>query len=177
MLESGLLFLVGFRACGKTSVAEAIARQCDVPWLDMDVEIATAANQTIADIFATGGEDAFRDLETEHLSIVAAGPPQVVSLGGGAVLRPENRWLIKESGDCVWLKANVETIVQRLRKDSATETQRPPLTDLSMVKEVETLLAERSPIYRQVADYQIETDQRSLHEIVTEIVAWANATA
>lgn len=172
MLETKSLFLTGYRACGKTSVARRLAQRVGAKWLDLDAEISRTANQTIAQIFEEGGEESFRDLETAKLASVTKLPPQIVSLGGGAILRSQNREMIRESGHCVWLAANVETVVNRLNADKASISQRPGLTDLSLVDEVQEIMMKRTPIYQSVADFKVDTDDRTVDQIVDLIIEW-----
>ena len=167
-----LLYLTGYRASGKTSVAEALGAQLDADVVDLDAEIVAAAGKSIAEIFSEGGEICFRDWESSLLSRVAAGKPAIISLGGGAILRPENRDLIQASGQCVWLDATVEDVVQRLLGDQATESQRPGLTGLPMAAEVRQLMENRRPIYADVSDHCVDTTGKSIDQVADEIVAW-----
>ncbi|TWT51264.1 Shikimate kinase 2 [Rubripirellula amarantea] len=172
------VYLTGYRASGKTSVAKRLGEQLGVPVIDLDAEIVSSAKASIAEIFSQSGEAGFRDLETEQLrrfaERVSGREPRaiIVSLGGGAILREVNRAVIAKSGPCVWLDADTATIIGRLRKDSASSHQRPGLTDLPLEQEVENLLATRRPLYQQVSQLRIDTSDLSIEEICRQIVDW-----
>src|SRR5688500_16237666 len=98
------LLLIGYRGTGKTTVARLLAERLGWPWLDADDEIERRAGKSIAEIFADGGEAGFRDLESHVLAEIVHRDRHVLALGGGAILRAENRAMIKQSSTVVWLK-------------------------------------------------------------------------
>src|SRR5690606_40397109 len=104
------------------------------------------------------------------IAAIAALPPAIVSLGGGAILRAENRALIRGSGVCVWLRVDADTVMQRLTADATTAERRPALTALPQQEEIEKLLADRLPLYEQVAALQLDTNGRAIEEIVQQIL-------
>ena len=111
--------MVGMMGAGKSAVGKALATDLGVPFLDSDAEIERAANATIAEIFARDGEAFFRDKEAQVIARLLDGTPCVLSVGGGAFLRAETRARISRDGVSVWLKADIETLWQRVRrKDS-----------------------------------------------------------
>ena len=122
--------------------------------------------------FRDEGEQRFRDLETTLIGQLAKGPAAVVSLGGGAVIRDENRRMIQDSGRCVWLDTEVDTILERLAADQATQTQRPGLTDLAMADEVRQLMTARRPLYEAVSEHRIDTTTKSIDQVANEIKSW-----
>src|SRR5262245_13601530 len=122
------LYLIGHRGSGKTTVAAALGEQLGWPWLDADAELERRAGQSIKQIFAEGGETAFRDLESAVLADLAARDRHIIALGGGAILREDNRQLIKSSGKVVWLQASPETLLARIHADPTTAERRPNLT-------------------------------------------------
>jgi shikimate kinase len=168
------LFLIGYRGTGKTSVARPLALRLGWDWVDADVEIELRAGKSIASIFADDGEPAFRDLEAQVLADLAKRDKLVVACGGGVVLRPENRDILKRGGQVVWLQAAVETIVERLAADVSTSARRPSLTRLGQADEVRHLLEEREPLYRECADVAIVTQGRDPSEIAEIIVQKLN---
>lgn len=168
MLISRSIYLTGYRACGKTTVAKMLSASIEIPWIDMDAEIVRTAGQTISQMFEDKGEQYFRDLESEQLSLIADGPVRIVSLGGGAILRNRNRNIIKRSGLCIWLDASPQQIIARLQADHATAEQRPSLTDQSVTDEVVSILNQRRPIYSEVADHRIDTDDKSPETVADE---------
>ncbi|MEO1617209.1 MAG: shikimate kinase [Planctomycetota bacterium] len=184
MPSTKIIFLTGYRATGKTTVGKLIAAAQSGRCIDTDDCVESAAGQSIAEIFASDGEQKFRDLETDWLRRVvesaedaAAGEGMtVVSLGGGAILRPQNRELIREAGPCVWLTASASTLAKRLSADQSTATRRPSLTELPAEQEIATVLAERLPLYREAADFEIATDEKTPDQLAASILRWLAKT-
>ncbi len=164
------IFLIGYRGTGKTAVARELAAQLDCDWVDADELIEGAAGKTIAEIFAEGGEVAFRELETGTVAALSRKRMAVIALGGGAVLRKANRDAIKMAGPVVWLTAGVDTILERIAADPATASRRPDLT-IGGRAEVEALLAVRTPLYRECATLVVDTEGKTPAEVAAEIAA------
>jgi shikimate kinase len=171
MLTGQHLYLTGYRGSGKTTVGRLVASRLGRRCIDLDDEIETHAGRSIREIFADGGEATFRDLETAALLRVASGSPAVISLGGGAILRPENREVIAKTGIAVWLKIDADTVIQRLAGDTTTAERRPALTALPPREEVESLLQKREPLYQEVADCEVDAAGQGVAAIVDQIVA------
>jgi shikimate kinase len=165
------IFLIGYRGTGKTAVARELAARLDYEWVDADNIVEKRAGKSIAAIFADEGEAAFRELESHAVVTLSSGRRAVVALGGGAVLRAESRKVICAAGQVVWLTASVETIMERLAADPATATRRPNLTTAGGRAEIEALLAERTPLYRQCATLVVDTEGKTAAEVADEIVA------
>ena len=165
------LALIGYRGTGKTTVAQELARRLEWSWLDADVELERRAGRTIKQIFATGGEAAFRDLEEQVIADLAARDQWVLALGGGAILRASNRATIAERCRTVWLTAKPSTILTRIQADASTTDRRPNLTAAGGLEEIEQLLAVRTPLYRECADCTVVTDDRSPESLADEILA------
>lgn len=163
--------LIGYRGTGKTTVAQALARMLGWAWLDADVELERRAGQTIKEIFAAGGEGAFRDLEQLVVAELTSRDHLVVAFGGGAILRPENRAAIKAGCRTAWLMATPAEILARTSADPTTAERRPNLTAAGGLAEIEQLLAVREPLYRECADCIVATDGRSPESIAEEILA------
>jgi shikimate kinase len=172
------IYLTGYRGTGKTTVGRLISSQLSTECVDLDQRIEAAAGQAIKDIFAQGGEQTFRDWESRCLRETAedASAGRVISLGGGAILRQENREIIRQTGVCIWLTALPATIAQRILNDSTSDSRRPALTDLSATREIEQLLAQREPLYRQSAGIAVATDDKSPAELAGEILSWLAET-
>jgi len=126
---------------------------------------------TIAEIFATETEDGFRERESEVVAKIALGDNQVVALGGGAVLRRENRAAIRNQGMIVWLQASVDSVCARLTEDSQTQSQRPQLTTHDLHDEVSELMERRRDIYADIADFAVDTEALDAAEVACEIIA------
>jgi shikimate kinase len=158
------VFLWGAPCVGKTTIGKRLARTLNRPFIDTDALVVERAGMSIAAIFAQRGEPAFRALESEALSIAAREPGAVVSLGGGAVLAPQNRSLIAERGRSIHLRASLATIESRLK------VQRVKRPLLAAGIPVGTLVAERLALYES-ADHCVDVDRRGLDDIVAEICA------
>ena len=172
-----LLSLIGYRGSGKTTVAQAAALRLAWDWVDADVEIELRAGKSIAAIFADDGEVHFRDLESAVLKELIGRERTVLALGGGMVLRDENRQSLKTAsvngrGKTVWLKASPETLWERIVADTTTAARRPNLTAGGGLDEVKSLLMKREPLYRECADWIVETDGKSLAKVAEEVVGW-----
>lgn len=162
----GNVILIGFMGCGKTTVGLRLSyrRRCTV--IDTDKEIEREEKRSISDIFATNGEPYFRDLETACLrKLLDSAVNQIISVGGGLPMREENRRLLQELGQVFYLRAEAETIYERLKGD----TTRPLLQGADPLIKIRTLLQERDPYYREAADVVITVDDKSFDEILDEI--------
>ncbi|MFO0900924.1 MAG: shikimate kinase [Pirellulales bacterium] len=169
------LVLIGYRGAGKTSVARQLALALGWDWVDADVEIELKAGRSIAAIFAEQGEPAFRDLESQTLAKLLGRTKLIVAAGGGAVVRCENRKLLRRGGPVVWLQASPETIWRRIQADASTAARRPNLTGFGGLAEVQTLLAQRTPWYAECASLTVDTEGKSVEQICQEILAGLSA--
>lgn len=165
------IFLIGYRGTGKSSVARELAARLQCRWLDADDVVEERAGKTIARIFAEEGEAAFRALEAHILAQLVKGNGTVAALGGGVILREDNRQMLHGSGPVVWLTASIETIWDRLNGDEKTAHRRPNLTLAGGRAEIEELLAVRTPLYRECATLTVDTEGKTAAEVADEIVA------
>jgi len=163
------VFLIGYRGTGKSTVSRLVAERWGRAWVDADEWLERKAGRTIREIFASDGETAFRDLETEVVVELAARDETVIALGGGAILRETNRTAIRGRGLVVWLQASAPVLASRLQHDPSTGERRPALTSLSGLAEIEQLLAVREPLYRLCADLVIDTEDREPADVADEI--------
>ncbi|MBV9761295.1 MAG: shikimate kinase [Acidobacteriaceae bacterium] len=161
------LYLVGFMAAGKTTVGRSLADELGWCFVDVDEEIETGQRTSIAEIFRERGENYFRDLETEtirrRVSLIEAGDPCVMALGGGAFVQPRNWELIQNNGVTVWLDCELETVRKRLGDD----TTRPLADDRGSA--LTQLFVDRRPLYAR-ADFRIEVDTAEVCDIVRKIL-------
>lgn len=160
------LYLIGFMGSGKSTVAKVFQDEYHMTLVEMDAEIVKQENREISEIFAREGEEYFRDLETALVKKIQIGKNQVVSCGGGAVLRNENIAMMKASGKLVLLRAKAETILERVKGNS----DRPLLNGNMNVEYIAGLMEKRRAIYEAAADLVIDTDGKSVHAICREIV-------
>ncbi|MDR1382285.1 MAG: shikimate kinase [Planctomycetaceae bacterium] len=166
------LILIGYRATGKTSIARQLSGLLQWNAIDADRLIEQKAKKSIAEIFAEDGEPAFRDLESECLLDALQNHSLILATGGGLPIREANRALLRRFGKIVWLKASPETILKRMSGDPDTEKTRPQLTQLPPLEEIRHVLEQRNPIYREIADLEIDTEQKPLTEIAAQIALW-----
>ena len=135
--------LVGMMGSGKTAIGRNLAARLGVPFIDSDAEIETAANATIAEIFARDGEAFFRDREAEVIARLLREGPAILSTGGGAWLAERNRDAIGAEGVAVWLQADLDLLWDRVKhKDT-----RPLLRTADPKATLAQLLADREPYY------------------------------
>lgn len=163
------IILIGLMGCGKTTVGRELHRTMELPFLDTDAAIEKEQQTSIPDIFATCGEDHFRDLETNLLKRTLAIPnngPMVVSTGGGIVIRPENRQLLRSHGYVVWLHADVDTLLQRVSRCS----NRPLLKTPDPRRTLADLMQKRMPWYKETSHLSIDTSNLTVPEIVFGIM-------
>src|SRR6266542_2986856 len=139
------IFLIGYRATGKSTVARLLAARLGWDCVDADEALATRYGRTIRQIFAEEGEAGFRDKEAAVLEELCRRPRLVVATGGGVILREANRLRLRAAGRVVWLTAKAETIWSRLQQDPTTSERRPALT-VGVLAEVFVLLSTRQPL-------------------------------
>ncbi len=170
-----IVFLIGFRGSGKTTIAPLLAERLDCPWLDVDEIIQQTTGQSIVEIFEEAGEAGFRQVESEVIQRVIQDHPAdarlVLSLGGGAIMHPQTREAVAEHGPCIWLRAPVHVLWERI-EDDRDNVPRPALTDLDPLEEIHRLLAVREPVYADCADYDIDTSQFNAQQVADQIVQW-----
>ncbi len=155
--------LVGMMGSGKSSVGRRLATRLGLSFVDADVEIETAAGMSIPEIFAQRGETEFRDGERRVISrILATRAPLVLATGGGAFMNAETRARIAALGVSIWLRAEFEVLMRRVRKRS----NRPLLQTADPEATMRRMLAEREPVYA-LADLTL-TSRDDPHEVVVE---------
>ena len=167
------LYLIGYRATGKSTVAPLLAEKLGWTVCDSDAEVELLAGKSVSELFEESGESGFRRWETTVIQAISLKGNQVIALGGGAPTIAENRALIKKHGAAVLLKSDAETIWRRMQFDS---NERPSLTELDGLSEVQTMLAQRESAYRQCADYTIDTTDMAAEAVADQIKKWWNST-
>ncbi|HEY9624349.1 MAG TPA: shikimate kinase [Crinalium sp.] len=149
LLNGTNLYLIGMMGSGKTTVGKVLAKRLGYQFFDTDAVIEKAAGQAITEIFATSGEDAFRELETNVLSQLSPYKNLAIATGGGIVLRRKN-WSYLHHGVTVWLDVPVEHLYKRLKGS----TNRPLLHDPDPLTKLRQILEQRQSLYVQ-ADIRI----------------------
>ena len=165
-LTAESLALVGMPGCGKSTVGRHLARQLAWRFVDSDHEIEHRIGGSIRTYFERQGEAAFRDLEQQTIAALSGQAGTVLATGGGTVLREANRQALRQGGKVVYLRSTPEELFRRLRHD----TQRPLLQVKDPLKRLRDLYRERDPLYRDAADYVIETGRPSVHNLVNMIL-------
>ncbi|SDF41328.1 shikimate kinase AroL [Desulfovibrio legallii] len=152
-----LVFLVGARASGKTTVGRVLARRLGLPFVDTDAAVAASTGKTVAEIVAAEGWPGFRRRESAALRAAAAAHPGgvVVATGGGMVLAAENRAYMRAQGVVLYLEAPAALLAARLACDPQA-AQRPSLTGLDAAQEAARVLAERAPLYAAAAHHRLD---------------------
>lgn len=163
--------LIGYRGCGKTAVGLKLAEVLQRPFVDSDAVIVERIKVSIAEFVKNSGWELFRQLETEVLRDCCQQDKVVIATGGGVVLARENRSLLQKTGTSFWLQANLETTLERLVEDPQSSLSRPPLSSLDLSDEIFLGLNDREPFYREVADFLVPVDRKSVEEIVQQIIA------
>ncbi len=157
---------VGLMGAGKSAIGRMVAQQLKVSFIDTDVEIERVSRMTIAELFATYGEEEFRALETRVVKRLLRGGPKVISTGGGAFINDNTRRHITRGSVSLWLKADIEVLWERVNK----RDHRPLLKTENPKATLAALMEKRYPIYAE-ADLTIESRDVRKEIIVTEVLA------
>ena len=158
--------LVGMMGAGKSSIGRRVALRLGIPFVDADAEIELAhAGMTIPEIFSTHGEPYFRSGEARVIARLLDSGPQVLATGGGAFINPETRALIGAKGISIWLKAEFDVLMRRIRR----RHDRPLLKTDDPGATLRALMEERYPVYA-LADLTVQSREVPHEKIVDEIV-------
>ena len=150
----GNISLIGFMGTGKTTVSKALSKITSFKEIDVDAYIVENEGKAISDIFKDSGEAYFRTLETNALQTISSKQGQIISCGGGAVLKDENVDILKKNGVIVLLTATPETIFDRVKD----HTHRPILNNDMSLRHVKELMEQREPRYQSVANVKVNVD-------------------
>jgi shikimate kinase len=164
--QSENIYLIGLMGAGKTTIGRLLAKSLGLPFYDSDKAIEESTGVDIPTIFEFEGEEGFRDREQKMIHQLTKMDGIVLATGGGAILREENRRLLKENGFVVYLKCSVDRIMERTRRD----TQRPLLKTDNPRAKIETLFTQREPIYLACADFQVDTGSMPSKIVVNHIL-------
>ena len=159
------IVLVGMMGAGKSSVGRRLGARLGIPFQDADIEIEKAAGMTIPEIFATRGEPYFRAGEARVIARLLESGPQVLATGGGAFMNPGTRAAIRQKGISVWLKADFDVLMRRVKR----RADRPLLQSPDPGETLRRLMAERSPTYAE-ADIVVESRDVAHEAVVDEVL-------
>lgn len=160
------LILVGPMGAGKSTIGRLLAKELRVPFKDSDKEIEQRTGADIPWIFDVEGEAGFREREQAVIVELCELDGMVLATGGGAVMRADNRAALRRGGRVVYLHATVEQQIDRTSRDR----NRPLLRNADPGKVLRELLVIRDPLYREIADIIVETDERPPRLVVQEIL-------
>jgi shikimate kinase len=160
-----LVVLVGMMGAGKSTIGRRLAARLGIPFVDADAEIELAHRMPIPDIFETYGEAYFRDGEARVIARLLEAGPTVLATGGGAFMREETRRRICDKAVSIWLRADVDIIMRRVRR----RADRPLLQTADPEATVSRLISEREPVY-QIANLTIASREVPHDKIVDECV-------
>ena len=163
-----IISLTGFMGCGKSSVGRRLSELLCCSFMDLDDVLVEREGKNIPEIFATEGETAFRHMELKALEHIINIDGIVLALGGGTVMTEECADLVKEKTLCIYLKASVETLLERLDGKAAG---RPMLADADLRTRIETLMEKRSSTYEKTAHITIDTDGKSIEAVASDIIS------
>lgn len=165
------IILIGLMGCGKTTVGKELSKQTGMPLLDMDSVIEEQIGKPIADIFRDEGEAHFRALETALLRYLESEEGSnvcrnsIISTGGGVVLRPENREILRRLGFTVWLSVEVDVLINRTMRNN----NRPLLRRPDREEVLNQLLIQRSPMYAETAHLKLDSSDLDIPAVVRAV--------
>ena len=157
--------LIGLMGAGKSTIGRRLGARLGIPFVDADVEIEKAAGSSIEDIFAAHGEEAFRDGERRVIARLLKDPVHVLAAGGGAFIEPATRELIRGSGISVWLRAELDVLLRRVKR----RNDRPLLKEGDPQEILRQLMDDRYPIYAE-AHITVDTADAPHETVVRDIL-------
>lgn len=160
------IVIIGFMGSGKTRVGKKLAEDLGYGFVDVDKKIVKDMKMSIADILSRFGDPFYRALETKILKeMLEEEKTMVLSVSSGLPIQQQNRKYLKELGTIVYLKASVETLKERLSGDN----KRPALRGVNLTDKISRMLADRAPVYEELADITVVTGEVTFHELIKEI--------
>jgi shikimate kinase len=166
MAKPNRIFLIGPMGAGKTTIGKQLAQALGMEFRDSDLEIQRRTGVDIPTIFEYEGEDGFRQREQQAIDDLTQLDNQVMATGGGAVIRPLNRQHLSARGIVFYLACSAEQQYERTYRDR----NRPLLQTENPLERLRELMAEREPLYRSTADYEVSTEGRNAGVVVNEIL-------
>ncbi|MBN2421854.1 shikimate kinase [Candidatus Woesearchaeota archaeon] len=161
------IILIGYRGTGKTVVAKQLSKKLNLRLISTDNEIIKKTGLTIPEIITKHGWAYFRKTEADVIKQLAKKTNLIIDCGGGIIEREQNISLLRKKGIIFWLRATLSVIIKRIKHDD----QRPSLTGIrSFTEEAEEILLRRTPLYKKAADYDIDTDNKTIEEVADEIL-------
>ncbi len=163
------IFLIGYRCTGKTTLGKILAHHLNFAFIDTDRLIEQHLGSTILEIIEKQGWEKFRQIEKQTLFNIKNIEDTVIATGGGIIIDPDNQQFIKKNGFCIWLDADIKTIMVRLNTDNKNRALRPALTNKDLFSETNEMVKKRDPLYKNTAHIRIDTSFHTPEEIVNII--------
>lgn len=157
------IVLMGYRGTGKTTIAIELGKKLNRKVISTDKEIEKKVGK-IGIFVKKNGWEKFRDVESKVIESIQE-DGLIIDCGGGFVERERNVENLKKNGIIIWLKASVKTIKERIK-----DKERPSLTGKSFLDEIDEVLEKRIPLYKKTADYEIDTDDKTVEQVAKEIL-------
>jgi shikimate kinase len=161
------IYLIGPMGAGKSTIGRLLAAELDYEFSDSDRVIEERTGADIPWIFDMEGEEGFREREAAALADLALSTSHIIATGGGIILREQNRLVMKETGFVCYLTASIDQLAERTARDK----KRPLLQVENPRQKIIDLLAFRDPLYREAADFIVNTDRRSPKAVAQEIMS------
>jgi shikimate kinase len=161
------IYLIGMMGSWKTTVGKKVAKQRDINFIDIDLEIEKESKMTITEIFNLLGEQKFRSEETRILKMISKQSGNIISTGGGIIIQSENRHILKEAGYTIFLNASPEVLASRIKNS----TKRPVLNSSQpMTEQFSNIWESRKDWYYSTADLTLETDELTSNDVSEKII-------
>jgi shikimate kinase len=164
------IYLIGLMGSGKTTLGKILSKKLDKNFYDSDHVIEEKLGVDVPMIFEYEGEEGFREREKDSLKELVSKKNIVLATGGGIILSKSNRDLLSENGIVIYLKSNQKDLIKRMKNDKT----RPLLKNGNIEEIIKKLCKEREPLYEEIADFEIMTKNKRIHEVVNEIVTIIN---
>jgi shikimate kinase len=164
------IYLIGLMGSGKTTLGKILSKKLDKQFYDSDHVIEEKLGVDVPMIFEYEGEAGFREREKDSLKELVSKKNIVLATGGGIILSKSNRDLLSENGIVIYLKSNQKDLIKRMKNDKT----RPLLKNGNIEEIIKKLCNEREPLYEGIADFEIMTKNKRIHEVVNEIITIIN---
>ena len=164
------IYLIGLMGSGKTTLGKILSKKLDKQFYDSDHVIEEKLGVDVPMIFEYEGEAGFREREKDSLKQLVSKKNIVLATGGGIILSKSNRDLLSENGIVIYLKSNQKDLIKRMKNDKT----RPLLKNGNIEEIIKKLCKEREPLYEEIADFEIMTKNKRIHEVVNEIITIIN---
>ena len=164
------IYLIGLMGSGKTTLGKILSKKLDKNFYDSDHVIEEKLGVDVPMIFEYEGEAGFREREKDSLKELVSKKNIVLATGGGIILSKSNRDLLSENGIVIYLKSNQKDLIKRMKNDKT----RPLLKNGNIEEIIKKLCKEREPLYEEIADFEIVTKNKRIHEVINEIITIIN---